>query len=60
MEKAYKILSVQENISHKKAKALIDSGLVSIGGKKLMVARKELPKNTHFSVQKVEKPSVIF
>ncbi len=60
MEKAYKILSVQENISHKKAKALIDSGLVSIGGKKLMVARKELPKNTRFSVQKVEKPSVIF
>ncbi|GAA9707430.1 RNA pseudouridine synthase [Helicobacter pylori] len=60
MEKAYKILSVQENISHKKAKALIDLGLVSIGGKKLMVARKELPKNTHFSVQKVEKPSVIF
>ncbi|GAA8869207.1 RNA pseudouridine synthase [Helicobacter pylori] len=60
MEKAYKILSVQENISHKKAKALIDLGLVNIGGKKLMVARKELPKNTHFSVQKVEKPSVIF
>ncbi|GAA7417961.1 RNA pseudouridine synthase [Helicobacter pylori] len=60
MEKAYKILSVQENISHKKAKALIDSGLVSVGGKKLIVARKELPKNTRFSVQKVEKPSVIF
>ncbi|EJB68722.1 RluA family pseudouridine synthase [Helicobacter pylori] len=60
MEKAYKLLSVQENISHKKAKALIDSGLVSIGGQKLMVARKELPQNTRFSVQKVEKPSVIF
>ncbi|PDX56373.1 RluA family pseudouridine synthase [Helicobacter pylori] len=60
MEKAYKILSIQENISHKKAKTLIDSGLVSIGGKKLSVARKELPKNTRFSVQKVEKPSVIF
>ncbi len=60
MEKAYKILSVQENISHKKAKALIDLGLVSVGGKKLMVARKELPKNMRFSVQKVEKPSVIF
>ncbi|MGL2607597.1 RluA family pseudouridine synthase [Helicobacter pylori] len=60
MEKAYKLLSVQENISHKKAKALIDSGLVSIGGQKLSIARKELPKNTRFSVQKVEKPSVIF
>ncbi|PUD76252.1 RluA family pseudouridine synthase [Helicobacter pylori] len=60
MEKAYKLLSVQENISHKKAKSLIDSGLVSIGGKKLSVARKELPQNTRFSVQKVEKPSVIF
>ncbi len=60
MEKAYKLLSVQENISHKKAKALIDLGLVSIGGKKLSVARKELPKNTRFSVQKVEKPGVIF
>ncbi|WQV02910.1 RluA family pseudouridine synthase [Helicobacter pylori] len=60
MEKAYKLLSVQENISHKKAKALIDLGLVSIGGKKLMVARKELPQNTRFNVQKIEKPSVIF
>ncbi|OOQ33923.1 RluA family pseudouridine synthase [Helicobacter pylori] len=60
MEKAYKLLSVQENISHKKAKALIDLGLVSIGGQKLMVARKELPQNTCFSVQKIEKPSVIF
>ncbi|XNZ30500.1 RluA family pseudouridine synthase [Helicobacter pylori] len=60
MEKAYKLLSVQENISHKKAKALIDLGLVSIGGQKLMVARKELPQNTRFSVQKIEKPSVIF
>ncbi|NHA20486.1 RNA pseudouridine synthase [Helicobacter pylori] len=60
MEKAYKLLSVQENISHKKAKALIDSGLVSIGGQKLRIARKELPQNTCFSVQKVEKPSVIF
>ncbi len=60
MEKAYKILSVQENISHKKAKALIDLGLVSIGGQKLSIARKELPKNTRFSVQKIEKPSVIF
>ncbi|GAA9098453.1 RNA pseudouridine synthase [Helicobacter pylori] len=60
MEKAYKILSVQENISHKKAKALIDLGLVSIGGQKLSIARKELPKNTRFSVQKIEKPGVIF
>ncbi|WQY60555.1 RluA family pseudouridine synthase [Helicobacter pylori] len=60
MEKAYKLLSVQENISHKKAKSLIDLGLVSIGGQKLSIARKELPKNTRFSVQKVEKPSVIF
>ncbi|RKV30382.1 RluA family pseudouridine synthase [Helicobacter pylori] len=60
MEKAYKILSIQENISHKKAKALIDLGLVSIGGQKLSIARKELPQNTRFSVQKVEKPSVIF
>ncbi|MUV08450.1 RluA family pseudouridine synthase [Helicobacter pylori] len=60
MEKAYKLLSIQENISHKKAKALIDSGLVSIGGQKLSIARKELPQNTRFSVQKVEKPSMIF
>ncbi|GAA8428191.1 RNA pseudouridine synthase [Helicobacter pylori] len=60
MEKAYKLLSIQENISHKKAKSLIDSGLVSIGGKKLSVARKELLQNTRFNVQKIEKPSVIF
>ncbi|WP_104713401.1 RluA family pseudouridine synthase [Helicobacter cetorum] len=60
MEKAYKLLSIQENISNKKAKALIDLGLVTIAGKKLSIARKELPRNTRFSIQKIEKPSVIF
>lgn len=58
--KAYKILSIQEGISHKKAKELIDRGLVSFKGKKVLLARSDFPLDTIFEIQKIKKPQVIF
>ena len=49
-EKAYKLLALQRNISTNKAKDLIDSGRVSIKGKRLLIARTLLPLNTRFEV----------
>ncbi|PAF41599.1 RluA family pseudouridine synthase [Helicobacter sp. 11S03491-1] len=60
MEKAYKLLSLQEKISNKKAKTLIDKGLVSLKGKKIMLGRMELPKDSIFQISQVQKPKVIF
>lgn len=60
MEKAYKLLALQEKISNNEAKNLIDSGLVSVGGKKIAVARCEVSNNSVFSVLKTKKPKVIF
>ncbi|PAF54155.1 RNA pseudouridine synthase [Helicobacter sp. 13S00482-2] len=60
MEKAYKLLSLQENISNKKAKTLIDKGLVSCNGKKITIARTELPPHSIFQITKLQKPKVIF
>lgn len=60
MEKAYKLLSAQYNISNKKAKTLIDKGLVSANGKKITIARSELPESTKFSIIEPVKPEVIF
>ncbi|KAB0582831.1 RluA family pseudouridine synthase [Campylobacter sputorum subsp. sputorum] len=60
MEKAYKLLALQEKISNNEAKALIDNGLVSVGGKKIVVARGELSEKSVFNILKVAKPKVIF
>jgi RluA family pseudouridine synthase len=60
LEKAYKLLATQENISNKKAKELIDNGLVYVNGKKLTIARNELKPNTTFKVKQVQKVEVIF
>lgn len=60
MQKAYKLLALQENISHKEAKSLIDRGLVSVNGKRLSIARGELSPKTIFTIQKIEKPKIIF
>lgn len=48
--KAYKLLALQCNISTNKAKDLIDSGRVSVKGKRLPIARTLLPLNTKFDV----------
>lgn len=57
---AYKLLAQQEGISNNKAKKLIDDGLVSINNEKVLIARAEVPQKTRFSVQKIEKPQVLF
>lgn len=59
-DKAYKLLALQEAVSNAKAKELIDRGLVYVGGKKVMIARGELPLKTVFHVEKVEKIHPLF
>ena len=59
-EKAYKVLAQQEGISNKKAKELIDRGLVYVGNKKVQIARGEIDVKTRFRVEEVEKPRLIF
>lgn len=59
-EKAYKLLALQEGISNNEAKELIDSGLVSAGGKRLVLARGLLNENTSFKVTKLAKPVMIY
>ena len=60
VEKAYKLLAVQEGLSNSQAKDLIDRGLVYVANRKVKVARGELPVKTSFNVQKVDKAVVIF
>ena len=60
MEKAYKILAVQEGISNKKAKDLIDRGLVYFLDKKIKVARAPMPNDTFFRVEELDKVSIIY
>jgi 23S rRNA pseudouridine1911/1915/1917 synthase len=60
MEKAYKLLAMQEGISNGKAKELIDKGVVSVNGKKLVIARGELKEGTVFKIKKILKARVIF
>jgi len=59
-EKAYKLLSMQEDISNSQAKNLIDRGLVYVGNKKVMVARGELPVKSTFKVSQVAKVNKIY
>ena len=51
MEKAYKLLAEQEGISNKKAKELIDRGLVYVGDQKVRIARAEMPDETKFRIE---------
>lgn len=60
MEKAYKLLALQENISNAKAKELIDKGLVSVNGKKLLVARGMLKEEAKFKVKEMPRTKIIF
>ncbi len=59
-DKAYKVLAQQLGISNKKAKELIDRGLVYVGEKKVNIARGEIDTKTKFRVKKVATPEVIF
>lgn len=60
MEKAYKLLAEQEGISNKKAKELIDRGLVYVTDRKVKIARAEMPNNTNFRVEDIEKVKIIY
>ena len=60
MEKAYKLLAIQEGISNSKAKELIDKGVVTVNGKKLLVARGELKENTVFKIKEIANAKIIF
>jgi 23S rRNA-/tRNA-specific pseudouridylate synthase len=59
-DKAYKLLALQENISNRAAKELIDRGLVYVCGKKISVARADIKQDAVFKVGKLKKPRVIF
>ncbi len=60
MEKAYKLLAIQESISNSQAKALIDRGLVYVANRKVTVARGELPVKTSFNVHEIAKARIIY
>ena len=55
-DKAYKVLANQLDISNKRAKELIDRGLVYVGDKKVKIARAPVGVDTKF---RVEMPSKI-
>ncbi len=59
-DKAYKLLALQENISNREAKELIDKGCVFSHGKKIIVARALMNTKTKFSLVKTKNPNVIF
>lgn len=59
MDKAYKILAKEANISNREAKQMLDLGLVQSNGKRVE-ASKLVPLNTHFTILRPQKPSIIF
>ncbi len=60
MEKAYKLLALQEGISNKKAKELIDRGLVYYLDRKIKIARAQMPKDTRFRVESIDNVKIIY
>ena len=59
-QKAYKLLAEQEGISNKKAKELIDKGVVTVNGQKLVVARGMISESSVFKIKEIESAKVIF
>ena len=60
LEKAYKLVAVQEGVSNNIAKSMIDRGLVYVGNKKVIIARGELDDKTNFKIIKVERTKPLF
>ena len=52
-ERAYKLLAAQYNISMKRAKKMIDMGIVNINGRRLEVARQLLSHKTKFDISEI-------
>lgn len=59
MDKAYKILSLRENISNRKAKEMLDLGLVFVNGKKIRASDLVSPK-TPLKILSLESPEMLF
>jgi 23S rRNA pseudouridine1911/1915/1917 synthase len=59
-EKAYKLLAQQLQISGKRAKELIDRGLVYVGDRKVKIARAIMSSDTKFRVELPANIEVIF
>jgi len=59
-EKAYKLLALQEGITNRSAKDLIDKGLVYAQGRKVVMARALMDARTKFRVEKIQKIEKIF
>ena len=59
-EKAYKVLAQQQDISNKKAKELIDRGLVYVGDKKVKIARAEISDQTKFRIEYPEEIEILY
>ncbi len=59
-EKAYKLLALQEKISNREAKELIDNACVFLKGKKITLARALVSENSKFVVKKIPNSKVIF
>ncbi len=60
MKKAYKLLAKQEGISNKKAKELIDRGLVYILDRKVKIARAEVSEDTRFRIDSIDNIDIIY
>ncbi len=59
-EKAYKLLAIQEGITNRSAKDLIDRGVVYSGGRKVVMARAEMPVKARFRVEEISKTKILF
>jgi 23S rRNA-/tRNA-specific pseudouridylate synthase len=59
-EKAYKLLAIQEGITNRSAKDLIDRGVVYSGGRKIVMARAEISSKAKFRVEKITKTKILF
>ena len=60
MEQAYKLLAQSKEISNKKAKVLIDRGLVFVGDRQLKIARAPLPDSTIFRIEMPEDIVILY
>ena len=59
-DKAYKLLAIQHDISNKKAKELIDRGLVFVEGKQIKIARALMEDEANFRIEHPEDIKIIY
>jgi len=59
-DKAYKVLARQQDISNKKAKELIDRGLVFVEDRKVKIARAQIHTETVFRIEYPEEVEILY